>query len=378
MKHFIRRAAVVLVVLLSITLAFVGCKGDKEEGPIKIGVAGAHTGDLASYGLPTVKAAELVVEKVNAEGGILGRQIELVIEDDQCKEEQAANTATRVIGEDVVGVIGHICSGATEVALPIYLESELVVISPSATNPPLTQSGDYPNFFRTIARDDSQALLQVRYAVDELGLKKFAVIHDKGAYGQGLAQFANEFLEAESGVEVVLFEGITTGAVDYSAIVNKIEAEGADAVIYGGYHPEASKLITQIKDAKLDVTFISDDGVKDATFIQVAKEYAEGVYATGPIDTSGSTMAQDAIAAHQEKYGEEPGPFFLNAYAATQALLHAIEEAESTEYQDIKDALTGTYVETTLGEISFDGQGDAIGVGFSMFQVQDGVYVAVE
>ena len=379
MKRSMKMLIVIALVLFAASMAFAGGQTEgSKAGPIKIGVAGAHTGDLASYGIPTIKAAELVVEAANANGGVLGRQIELVVEDDQCKEDQAANAATKLLGEGVVAVIGHICSGATEAALPIYLDSKVVVISPSATNPPLTQSGNYPNFFRTIAPDDAQAQLQVRYAVDTLGLKKFAVIHDKGTYGQGLAQFARDYLEAEPGVDVVLFEGITAGAVDYSAIVNKIQAAGADAVIFGGYHPEASKLVTQIKDANLKVTFISDDGVKDDTFIQVAKQYAEGVYASGPIDTSANAIAQKAIKDHQAKYGEEPGPFFLNAYAAAQALLNAIEKAGSTDYEAIRKALMSNYVETSLGRISFDEHGDAIGVGFSMFQVQNGKYVAVK
>lgn len=379
MKSFTPKIVLsIFVFFLSAVAVMAAGQGEgAATGPIKIGVAGAHTGDLASYGIPTVKAAELVVEKANENGGVLGRTVELVVEDDQCLEDQAANTATKVVGQEVAAVIGHICSGATEVALPIYLESQIVVISPSATTPPLTKSGNYPNFFRTIAPDDSQARLQVDYAIDELGGKKFAVIHDKGAYGQGLAQFAKQFIDEEVNAEVVLFEGITTGAVDYSAVVNKIKSTGADTVIYGGYHPEASKLVTQIKNSNMDVTFVSDDGVKDNTFIQVAKEYAEGVYASGPIDTSSNAIARQAIIEHQDKYGEDPGPFFLNAYAAAQALLNAIETAGSTDYEAIRQALMSEYVETSLGRISFDENGDAIGVGFSMFQVQDGTYVDV-
>lgn len=366
-----------IAVTLVLTAGLVFAGGAQEGGTIKIGVSGAHTGDLASYGIPSMRAAELVAAQVNEAGGIDGTQIELVIEDDACKEDQAANAATKLVGEEVVAVMGHICSGATEAALPIYLDAGIVVISPSATNPPLTKSGNYPNFFRTIAPDDAQARLQVDYAITELDLSTFAVIHDKGTYGQGLATFARDFLEDEAGAEVLLFEGITAGAVDYSAIVNKVENSGADAVIYGGYHPEASKLVTQMKNAGLDLVFISDDGVKDDTFIQVAKEFAEGVYATGPIDTSDSELAQEAIEAHRAEYGEDPGPFFLNAYAAMTALVNAIESAGSTEYDAIKSAMTDNFVETTLGNISFDERGDAIGVGFSMFQVQDGRYVDV-
>jgi branched-chain amino acid transport system substrate-binding protein len=376
-KRFAHGIWAIAVLALAAAVTMVGCQ-QQDDGAIKLGVSGAHTGDLASYGIPSLRAAELVVAQVNEDGGIDGRQIDLVVEDDACKEDQAANAATKLAGEGVVAVMGHICSGATEAALPIYLDSEIVVMSPSATNPPLTKSGNYPNFYRTIAPDDAQARLQVDFAITELDLSTFAVIHDKGTYGQGLAQFARQFLEGESGAEVVLFEGITAGAVDYSAIVNKIAASGAEAVIYGGYHPEASKLVTQIRNAGMeDLVFISDDGVKDDTFIQVAKEYAEDVYATGPIDTSDSELAQKAIEAHREEYGEDPGPFFLNAYAAMAALINAIDSADSTEYEAIRTALQEEFVETTLGNISFDEKGDAIGVGFSMFQVQNGSYVDV-
>ena len=269
----------VLSLALIAALSIAGCK--KESGTIKIGVAGAHSGDLASYGLPTVKAAELVVEMYNANGGIMGRQVELVVEDDVCKPEVATNTAAKLVGEEVVAVIGHICSGATKAALGIYKDEEIICISPSATNPPLTKSGDYPNFYRTIAPDDAQALVEVEFAVETLGLKKIAVLHDKGDYGKGFAEFCNALLEEKPGVEIVMFEGIQVGALDYSAIINKIDNSGAEAVIYGGYHPEASKLVGQMNKKGMDIAFLSDDGVKDDTFIKVAMEDAEGVYATG-------------------------------------------------------------------------------------------------
>ena len=380
-----KAVALCIVLLFAVFGAFAGGQqegsGDaettEEAGPIKIGVAGAHTGDLASYGLPTVKAAELVTEQVNENGGLLGRQVELVVEDDVCKPEVAANIGAKLVGEDVVAVIGHICSGATKAALGIYKDSEIIAISPSATNPPLTQSGDYPNFYRTIASDDAQARLEVDFAIDELGIEKVAILHDKGDYGKGLAEFAKIFVEEESAIEMVLYEGITPGAVDYTAVINKINNSGAEAVIFGGYHPEASKLVTQMRKTGMDITFISDDGVKDETFIKVAGEYAEGVYATGPKDTTSNPLAIEAKERHQEKYGKDPGAFFLNAYAAAMALYNAIEAAGSTDYDAIREALMAEWVETPLGEIKFDEKGDAIGIGFSVYQVQDGEYVEV-
>ncbi len=363
-----------LIAALGLGLAFPLAAADT----IKLGVAGAHSGDLASYGLPSVNAAKIVVEQVNAAGGIDGKQVELLVEDDVCKPEVATNTATKLVSDGVHVVMGHICSGATKAALPIYLDAGVVVMSPSATNPGLTQSGDYPNFFRTIASDDAQARTEVDFAINTLGLKKIAVIHDKGDYGKGLAEFAKTFLEESGKAEVVLYEGITPGAVDYSAVVQKIKRSNAEAVIYGGYHPEASKIVTQMRKKRMKTIFISDDGVKDDTFIKVAGKHAEGVYATGPKDTSSNPLSKQAAEAHKKAYGSDHGAFYENAYSAVLALLNAIDKADSTDMAAVKKALQNNDVDTPVGSIRFDERGDAVGVGFAMFQVRDGKYVEVK
>ncbi len=368
-----------LVVLSIVGLFVFAVSGPAMAGDtIKLGVAGPHSGDLASYGIPTIKAAELVVKKVNAAGGVLGKKVELLVEDDVCKPEVATNTATKLISNKVDVVLGHICSGATKAAMGIYKDSKIIAMSPSATNPGLTQSGDYPNFYRTIASDDAQAKLEVDFALGVLKLKKIAVLHDKGDYGKGLAEFAKSFLEQDPRGEVVLYEGITPGAVDYSAVVSKVKRSGAEAVIFGGYHPEASKIVSQMRKKRMKTIFISDDGVKDDTFIKVAKKYAEGVYATGPMDVSSNPMAIAANEAHKKAYGTDPGAFFLNAYSAALALLNAIEQAGSTDYDAIAKALRTKDVATPLGNIHFDKRGDATGVGFSMYQVKNGVYVELK
>ena len=393
MKKPIGRFLVLVVALAVAGLMIYGCPQQEEKKaeapapaasapepvePIKLGVAGAHSGDLASYGIPSVRAAQLVVKKRNAMNGVNGRQIEVLVEDDVCKPEVATNTATKLVTDKAHVVVGHICSGATKSALGIYKESGIIAMSPSATNPALTQSGDYPNFYRTIASDDAQARLQVDFALDKLGLTKLAVLHDKGDYGKGLAEFAKGFLEADSRAEVVLYEGITPGAVDYSAVVQKVKRSEAEAVIFGGYHPEASKIVTQMRKKGMDTIFISDDGVKDVTFIKVAGEFAEGVYATGPVDTSKNPIAMEAIEAHKQEFGEDPGAFYLNAYAATQALLNAIEKSGSTDFDVLKNTLQSEWVATPLGIIKFDERGDAIGVGFAVYQVQSGNFATIE
>ena len=375
-KKSINKQLIIAIVAGLMVLAFTGYGVAADT--IKIGIAGAHSGDLASYGLPIVKAAKLVVADVNAKGGILGKQVEVIDEDDVCKPEVATNTATKLATAGVTVVVGHVCSGATKAALDIYKNSKIVAMSGSATNPDLTQSGKYPNFFRTIASDDAQAKLEVDFALDTLKLKKIAVLHDKGDYGKGLAEFAKLFIEKSGKGEVVLFEGVTPGAVDYSSVVNKIKRAGAEAVIFGGYHPEASKIVSEMRKSKMKTVFISDDGVKDETFIKVAGKYAEGVYATGPKDTSTNPMDKAVKEAYKKAYGEDVGVFSINGYAATQALLNAIQKAGSTDYDAIVKALRTEYVDTPLGKIKFDDRGDAIGVGFSVYQVKNGKYVELK
>ncbi len=367
---------VTVFVALALVASVATAGGQGESEAIRIGVAGAHSGDLASFGLPTVNAAEIIAERVNAEGGLLGRQIELIVEDDQCQADIATNTAAKLVGDGVAAVLGHICSGATRSALGIYTGENIIAVSPSATSPTLTQSGEFPSFFRTIAPDDAQGELQAQFAAEGLGVASVAILHDGGDYGRGLADFARASLEANyPGVEVLLYEGVTVNAVDYSAIINRVAASGAEAVIFGGYHPEASRLVSQMRTQGIELPFLSGDGVKDDAFIGVAGDDAEGVYATGPMDTAGNPIADEARQAHIDAYGEEPGPFFMNAYAAMLAIVHAIEAAGSTDPDAIMNALRSESVDTPLGSISFDGRGDATGVGFAVFQVQSGVYV---
>ena len=375
-SRFIR---IFLLSIMAITcFTFAAPTSIPAADTIKLGVAGSHSGDLASYGIPSLRAAELVVKDINAKGGIMGKKVEIFAEDDVCKPEVATNTATKLVSKGAHVVLGHICSGATKSAIGIYKEAKIIVLSPSATNTELTQSGKYPNFYRTIGYDKNQSRLAVDFAMKNLRLRKIAVLHDKGDYGKGFAESAKKYIDDLKSAEVVLFEGITPGAVDYSAVVQKVKQSGAEAVIYGGYHPEAATIVSQMRKKNMKTLFISDDGVKDNTFIKVAGKYAEGVYATSHKDTSKNPLAIAAVAAHKRAYGTEPGAFFLNAYAGAQALLNAIKIAGSTDYEKVRKALRTYYVDTPLGKIKFDNKGDAIGVGFSMYQVQRGVYVAVK
>jgi len=363
-----------IIFLIVVSSVFLFATGESESGPIMVGVAGPYTGDLTALGVSAARGVQIVVDDLNSKGGVLGRKIKLVIEDEQCEPAQAANVAAKFVGDKVVAVIGHSCSGATRAGMDLYKNENLVVISPSATNPELT-SGIYSTFFRTVAPDTSQAKTWVDF-LQSKGVRNVAFLHDKGDYGKGLAEYAKEFAQ-EAGINSVLFEGITPGGLDYSAIVLKISNTKAQAVVFGGYYPEASKLISQIKTQKLDVIFVSGDGVKNPGYLGIAKQDAEGTYVTGPKDVSGLDLAKKARTQYVDKYGEEPGSFFNEGYSAALVLFGAMEKAKSTSSKAVMAALRQNSFDTPIGKISFDKNGDVIGSGFSVYEVKNGKFVEI-
>ncbi len=341
---------------------------------IKIGVAGAHSGDLASYGVPSLNAAEIVAEKVNKAGGINGKMIELVKGDDQCKPELATNVATKLLSDHAVAVMGHICSGATKASLALYNEAHIISISPSATTPGLTANGSNPMFLRTIAKDDSQALVTSNFMLKELKVKKVAYLHDNGDYGKGFADMNRANLE-KAGVETVLFEAITPDAVDFSSIVKKLRHAKADILVFGGYQPTASKLLQQMRRAKVMTPVMGPDGLKDDAFIKMTGKDAEGVYCSYPKDTSSLPLYKEARQAHLDKYKTEPGSFYYFAYSAMLCLVNAIKESGSTDTDKMLEVLHTKHVETPIGSLVFNKSGDAAGLGMSIYQIKDGKFV---
>ncbi|MDO5483286.1 MAG: branched-chain amino acid ABC transporter substrate-binding protein [Desulfovibrionaceae bacterium] len=344
---------------------------------IKIGVQGAHSGDLASYGVPSLNAVKLVIEQTNAKGGVLGRKVELVSQDDQCKPEMATNPATTPSTDQSSVVIGPICTGPTTASLPIFQQANLVVVSPTATAPGLTEGGKNPLFFRTVAHDNAQAQLTSDFMVKKLKVKKVAYLHDNGEYGKGFADNNRVMLE-KAGVKTVLFEAVTPDAVDFSAVVRKIRRLQPDIVVFGGYQPVASKLVQQMRRDRVKTPFIGPDGVKDETFLKMTGKDSEGVYASYPKDTSALPLYKEARDAHVKAFGSEPGFGYYNAWAAAQCLLDAIEKTGGTDTAKLKAALRSNPVDTPLGKISFNEKGDASGMALSIYQVQNGKFVELD
>ncbi|MCK5350745.1 MAG: branched-chain amino acid ABC transporter substrate-binding protein [Desulfobacula sp.] len=371
MKSFFKTLALTLLILVSF------CAPGFAADTIKIGCGGVISGDLAPYGISALRGAELAIEDLNAKGGILGKKIELLVGDDVCKPEVAVNMATKLVSDGAQMIVGHVCSGATIAANKIYKDAGLIVISSASTNDDLTLKGEHPNFFRTISYDGAQADLMTSFAKNNLKAKKIALIHDKGDYGKGQMELARKYFEKLGGVEIVLFEGVTTGAVDFTAIVQKIKRSKADLTMWGGYHSDASKIVGMLKKKRVKTTFFGGDGIIGDNFVTLAGKYSDQVYATGPNDTSSNPLYQELTAKHQKKYGEDPGTFFHNGYACVQALANAAEKAGSLDYDKMRAALFANKIESPLGTIGFDKAGDVVGAGFSVYQVQNGKYVQV-
>ncbi len=370
MKSFFKTLALALLTLIVFA-------APSFADTIKLGAGGVISGDLAPYGISAVRGYEIAVEDINAKGGVLGKKLELLVGDDVCKPEVAVNMATKLVSDGAQFIVGHVCSGSTIAANKIYKDAGLVVISPASTNDDLTLKGEHPNFFRTISYDGAQATLMTAFVKNELKAKKIALIHDKGDYGKGQMELARKNFEAMGGVEIVLFEGVTTGAVDYTAIVQKIKRSKAEVTMWGGYHSDASKIVQLLKKKRVKTTFFGGDGIIGDNFTTLAGKYAEGVYATGPNDTSSNPLYIELTKKHQKKYGEDPGTFFHNAYACVQAFANAAEKAGSLDQGKLKAALKANKIQSPLGEIGFDEKGDVIGAGFSVYKVIDGKYQQV-
>jgi len=364
-------------IVVMICLLILSSEVETFSEPIKVGVAGPLTGPIDQYGISIQRATETAAERYNANGGINGELISVVPADDLCNPSQAVIAANTLVSEGVAAVVGHICSSATQAALDVYKSENIIAISPASTNPSLTQSSIYPNFLRTVSPDDIQAFLQVKYILEALQLTNIALVHDGGAFGISMAGYANDFILQSAQGAVVLNGSITPGLNDYSAIVQDIIDSEAHILLYAGYEPEASKILNEMRLQNLQIPFFSCDAVKTDGFISNAGANAEGAYVTSSPDISINMIAQFATETYFSQYGEAPGPYFYHAYSAAICLIEAIDRTDSTNMTLLLDTLKNQSFPTPIGTTRFDEKGDVIGLGYSVYQVQNGQYVEV-
>ncbi|MDS1141600.1 branched-chain amino acid ABC transporter substrate-binding protein [Pusillimonas sp. SM2304] len=333
---------------------------------IKIAVAGPFTGALTQYGTMVKEGVDTAIEQINAAGGVLGKQLEAVSVDDGCEPKQGPVVANRVVNDKIHYVVGHVCSGATIAATDIYNNEGVVMVTPSATSPAVTDGKNYDMIFRTIGRDDQQGPAAAKFIIEKIKPSQVAILHDKQSYGQGIASSVRSELE-KAGIKVVMFEGINAGDSDYSAVITKLKSAGADFIYYGGYHPEMGLLLRQGAEQGLTAKLMGPEGVGNPDINAIAGAAVEGLLVTLPADFTQDPSNAAIVKAFTDKKRDPGGAFQLTAYSATTAIAEGIKGAGEDDPVKVAEWLHANKVATPIGEVSWNEQGDLNEFKFDIF-----------
>ena len=338
---------------------------------ILIATAGPMTGQYASFGEQMKRGAEMAVEDINAKGGVLGQKLKLTIGDDACDPKQAVAVANKFVSEGVKFVAGHFCSGSSIPASQVYTEEDILQISPASTNPKLTDEGG-PNVFRVCGRDDQQGIVAGTFLADTYGGKNIAILHDKTAYGKGLADETKKQLN-KMGVKEAMYEAYTAGEKDYSALVSKMKNAKVDVFYLGGYHTEAGLMVRQAREQGYDVQLVSGDALVTDEFWKITGEAGAGTLMTFSPDPRKNPKAAPVVKKFRDG-GYEPEGYTLYTYGAIQAWAQAVKNAGTTDTGKMISALRSGQFDTVLGKIGFDKTGDVTAPGYVWYEWKDGTY----
>lgn len=371
------RRARYLAASVALATAVAGCGGgvggsddEKSGDTIKFGMLAPFSGTESAFGDYMKNGAALAVEEINADGGIDGKDIELVTQDDGCDATTAVAAANKLVSQGVVASVGGYCSGATLPTLPIFLQAKVPMVIPAANSNALVEA-DQENVFLINGTGTQQAAAAVAFAKKE-GASKIAVIDDSTDYSVDLA---DSFVEQakSAGLDVVLDATMTPKEKDYSAEANKLVKSGADFVYWTGYYQEGGLLNRQSKDAGYKGTFLAGDGSVDASFAEISgKDYTDNVYATFTQTPDMLEGAEDWIADYTKKFGDEPGPYSTQSYDAVRVMAEAIKNADSTEMKDIDAALRDLDgFPAFSGPITFTEEGTLAEGGFAIVTIGD-------
>lgn len=367
--------------LLLLTLFSAGAASQQTLAAdlvIKIGSAAPLTGSQALLGKDNENGVKLAIEEINAAGLTIGKtkaKVELLSEDDQADPRAATIVAQKFVDQQVNGVIGHLNSGATIPASKIYNDAGIVQISPSATAIAYTAQG-YKTAFRVMTNDSQQGLALANYATKTLKAKNIAIIDDRTAYGQGLADEFEKDAKA-AGAKIVAREYTNDKAVDFTAIITSIKGKKPDVVFFAGMTPQAAPMMRQIVGLQLKAQFLSADGAKTPEFIKLAGGAAEGAIASSPgIEIEKTPAGQTFAAKFEKKYGKIQN-YAAYAYDATLTLVEAMKAAGSADPKKYQPFLAKINRQGVVGAIAFDAKGDIQGGKVTLYQVKKGSWVAL-
>lgn len=334
--------------------------------PIKIALAGPVTGPVAQYGDMQSMGALMAIEQINQAGGVNGSMLEAVTYDDACDPKQAVAVANKIVNDGIRFVVGHLCSGSSQPASDIYDEEGILMITAASTTPELTEQG-HTLIFRTIGLDTMQGPTAGDYVVNELKPKRAAVLHDKQQYGEGIATAVKQALD-NADIPVVLFEGVTTGDKDFSALIAKLKKEDVDFVYFGGYHPEMGMLLRQSAENKFDARFMGPEGVGNSDISAIAGAASEGMLVTLPKAFDTDPKNAHLVEAFKAKKQDPRGAFVFPAYAAVQVMADAMTISNSQEPEEVAAALRSNSFDTPTGVLEFDDKGDLKNFSFVVYE----------
>ncbi len=387
--------------LLIGALALSACGSEKTTDgtgsgskTLTLGVIAPLTGDLSAIGLGIKNGVDLAIKQANEKKTVDGYTLVMSAQDDTAKADIGATVAAKLVSDSTVfGVVGPLNSSVAKSVAPVLSQANMAEISPANSNTDLTGRGalatggtqerPYKSYFRVVATDDIQGPFAAQFATNTLKAKTIAIVHDKKAYGQGLAEaFTKE--ATKGGAKVLPTETINPGDKDFSATITKLAAQKPDFLFYGGEYPEASLLTKQMKAKGLNIPLMGGDGVQSDEYLKIAGDAANGDYATAlgaPTDSldSAKTFLSDYTA---QSYAEPVGPYGAYAYDAANALINALAKAakEGKSGQELRDEVTKEVADSDFdgvtGKISFDQFGDTNAKVLTVYKVEGGKYVA--
>lgn len=349
-----------------------------ETGPIKVGVFLDLSGQTSSFGQSTRTGIEMAVEEINAAGGIVGRQVTLIVEDDQGRPEQAATVVTKLVSQDkVAAILGEVASSNSLAAAPKAQQASVPMITPSSTNPKVTEVGDY--IFRVCFIDPFQGRVMAQFAATTLAAKSAAIFVDTNSdYSRGLAQYFEQAFIAGGG-RIVETQSYTQNDRDFSSQLTAIRAAQPDVIFVPGYYGQVGVIAKQARQLGIQVPLLGGDGWDAQQLFELGGEALNGCYISNHYSIDDPAPAvQKFVAGYRARSGMNPDGLSALGYDAMNILVDAMKRAGTAETAAVRDALAATQnFPGVSGNISIDAQRNAIKSAVVM-EIVDGRFVYKE
>ena len=364
-------------VLTPLFLSLISSAAMAEDQLIKIGHVAPLSGQIAHLGKDNENGARMAIDALNAKGiTIAGKKVKFILlpEDDAANPQQATTVAQKLVDAKVSGVIGHLNSGTTIPASKIYNDAGIPQISPSATNPKYTQQG-FKGVFRVVANDGQLGGTLGRYAAGTMGAKNVAIIDDRTAYGQGVA---DEFAKAAkaAGVNLVSRQYTNDKATDFNAILTTIKSKNPDVVFFGGMDAVGGPMLRQMKQLGLNAKFMGGDGICTEQLPALSGDgMADGQVIcaeAGGVEDNQKKAVEDFRAAYRKKFGTEVKLYAPYVYDAVMTMAAAMQRAGSAEPAKYLPELAKISYKGVTGQIEFDARGDVKNGTLTLYTYQGG------